>query len=165
MSSEACEEYQLHGYRAPSGAHKRKLKGIHTPGIKGPLLAANRRNWSLGCPLPPLVTDMVFLLFCSITPFSEMWEGEPVRSSSPSPPFLSSPCFSQREGWQLVPPHARDRSVLAPRPYRWEQRPGISMNASCRPLRVAKRLHFPLCMRSTPHWCAAATFPQGRALK
>lgn len=83
-SAEAGQEYQLHGYRAPSGAHKRKLKGIHTPGIKGPLLAANHRNWSLGCPLPPLVKGMVFLWLCSITAFLEMCEGTEFCLSSPS---------------------------------------------------------------------------------
>lgn len=74
-SSEAGEEYQLHCYWAPSGARKRKLKGKYTPGINGPLLAANHPNWSLGCALPSLVKDMAFLLFRSISAFSEMFEG------------------------------------------------------------------------------------------
>lgn len=67
--SEAEEEYQLHSYWAPSGAHKKKLESIHMPAIKEPLLAANQPNWCLGCPFSTLVKDMVFLLFGSIAVF------------------------------------------------------------------------------------------------
>lgn len=103
-SSKAGEEYQLHGYWAPSGVHKRKLKGIHTPEIKGPLRTDNHQNWSLGCPLPPLVKEHGL----SLIPFHHCFLRNVRRGAElcmDSPPLRSGfrprPCFPGTGGTSL----------------------------------------------------------------